>query len=414
MSQSLIHYGIVVSNSLDKKAFTHHLLSKKSTGALRVFNELDGVLFSDLAIAELIEKEHKHHTIEITTPKNRPLHTFSSGERRKLFLEYCLSKNPDYIIFDNPFDHLDQASRMALYNQLLKLSHSISILQLVHHERDLMPFIKKTSFVSGTCLVVSESDTKTQPQTTQLKPVLPSALVTFTNTYNVLVKFYKVSVNYGEQSIVKNISWEIKHGEFWQLIGPNGSGKSTLLALITGDNPKAFGQDITIFDRKKGSGESVWDIKKNIGYFSTHLTELFERNHTVGQMVLSGFFDSVGLYVKPSAMQQQKALQWLDVIEMRHLKDAYFNRLSLGQQRLVLIIRAVIKQPPLLILDEPFEGLDPENTALVSQLINGLVEYSEIAIIYVSHTIENSLAPSHIYELMPTNDGSIGRIKPEE
>lgn len=378
-----------------------------------IFNAYDGVLFSDLAIAEFIEKEHRHHTIEITTSEKRPLHTFSSGERRKLFLEYCLAQNPDYIIFDNPFDHLDQQSRIELRHQLFKLSHSISILQLSHQKENLLSFIKHRGSVSESSFVVSEINKLIEPQIIKYKSDFPSSLVSFKETYETLIKFHQISVNYEEQTIVKNISWEVNHGEFWQLIGPNGSGKSTLLSLITGDNPKAFGQDITIFDRKKGSGESVWDIKRKIGYFSTHLTELFKRNHTVEQMVLSGFFDSIGLYVKPSGLQQQKALQWLDVIEMRHLKSNYFNRLSLGQQRLVLIVRALIKQPPLLILDEPFEGLDIENTALVSQLINSLVENSEITIIYVSHTVEKTLAPSHIYELIPTQDGSIGQLKLE-
>lgn len=411
MHQNPVHYGIVVSNAVDKKAFIHQILSGRSTGGLSIFNDYDGVLFSDLAIAELIEKEHKHHTIEISTSENRPLHTFSSGERRKLFLEYCLAQNPDYIILDNPFDHLDQSSRTTLYEQLFELSHSIVILQLVHQEESLVPFIKNRGFVSENSFVVSEIKSPTQPKRFKYISDFPSSLVSFKETYETLIKFHKVSVIYEEQPIVKNISWEVKQGEFWQLVGPNGSGKSTLLSLITGDNPKAFGQDITIFDRKKGSGESIWDIKRKIGYFSTNLTELFKRNHTVEQMVLSGFFDSIGLYAKPSGMQEQKALQWLDIIEIKHLKNSYFNRLSLGQQRLVLIVRALIKQPPLLILDEPFEGLDPENTKLVSQLINTLVEKTEITMIYVSHTIEKTLAPSHIFELIPTVEGSIGRQK---
>ena len=148
--------------------------------------------------------------------------------------------------------------------------------------------------------------------------------------------------------------------------------------------------------------------KKNIGHFSTNLAELFKRNHTVEQMVLSGFFDSVGLYEKPSGLQQQKALQWLEVVNMSHLKNVYFNRLSLGQQRLILIVRALIKQPPLLILDEPFEGLDTENTNLVAQLVNTLIKKTAITVIYVSHTIEKALEPSHIYELTPHKNGSVG------
>lgn len=409
--QNPIHYGIVISNSVDKKAFIHQILSKNSTGDLSVFNAFDGMLFSDLAIAKFIEKEHRHHTFEITAAQNRPLRTFSSGERRKLFLSHCLAQSPDYIIFDNPFDHLDQPSRKALSQQLLELSDAVSILQLAHQEESLLAFIKNRGFVSDNSFVVSKRKKTTQKPAFIQPADFPTSLLTFNERYNVIIKFENVSVSYEAQAVVKNISWEVQPVEFWQLIGANGSGKSTLLSLITGDNPKAFGQDITIFDRKKGSGESIWDIKKKVGYFSTHLTELFQRNHTVEQMILSGFFDSIGLYVKPSGLQQKKALQWLEVIKMRHLKDVYFNRLSLGQQRLVLICRALIKQPPLLILDEPFEGLDPENIVLVSHLINTLVVQTGITLIYVSHTIEDTLAPSRIYELIPTEEGSIGRLK---
>lgn len=409
--QSPIHYGIVLSNSVDKITFIHQILSKKITGELNIFNAYRGVLFSDLAIAQYIEREHKHDTIEIATAQNRPLQTFSSGERRKLFLNYCLSQHPDYIIFDNPFDHLDQPSRKALFNQISELSDGVSVLQLAHKEGSLLPFIKNTRFVPDNSFVVSRRKATCHKPTPKKLSDFPSSLLSFNEKYNSIIKFDKVSVSYDEQHVVKDISWQVKPGDFWQLVGPNGSGKSTLLSLITGDNPKAFGQEIIIFDRKKGSGESIWDIKKNIGYFSTHLTELFKRNHTVEQMILSGYYDSIGLYVKPSGLQKKEALGWLDVIGMKPLKNVCFNRLSLGQQRLVLVTRALIKQPPLLILDEPFEGLDPENTALVSQLINTLVDKTGITIIYVSHTIEKSLAPSHIFELIPTENGSIGRVK---
>lgn len=410
MKETPLHFGIVISNTIDKKSLIHTILSDKNNGVLSLFNGSKGVLFSDLAIAKFIEKEHRHHSIEITTSENRQLHTFSSGERRKVFLNYCLAQNPEYIIFDNPFDHLDQQSRIDLTNQLTELANSISIIQLTDREESLLPFITKKGYVYDNSLVISETPETIQIQKTDSVSDFPSALLSFKKVYENIIVFNDVSINYDDQPILKNISWKVKHGEFWQLIGPNGSGKSTIIALVTGESPKAFGQNIIIFDKKKGSGESVWDIKKKIGHFSTNLAELFKRNHTVEQMVLSGFFDSIGLYKKPSELQKQKAVQWLELIKMNHLRNSYFNRLTLGQQRLVLIIRALIKQPPLLILDEPFEGLDLKNTHLVSQLINALVENTEITIIYVSHTVEESLVPSHIYELTPTQEGSVGRI----
>ncbi|MBJ7879479.1 ATP-binding cassette domain-containing protein [Gelidibacter salicanalis] len=402
---------MLLSNTVNKIVFINTILSGKSNGGLSVFNDCKGVLFSDLTIAQFIEKEHRYDSIEISKSENRQLHTFSSGERRKVLLEYCLAQTPDYIILDNPFDHLDQQSRIDLSNQLVELSNSISIIQLANREENLLPFINRKGYVYDNSFDIFDIPNPFQTQQSNVAPIFPSSLLSYNKVYEKIIKFDQVRIDYDDQPIITDITWEVKHGEFWQLIGPNGSGKSTILSLINGENPKAYGQNITIFDKKKGSGESIWNLKKKIGHFSTHLAELFKKNHTVEQMVLSGFFDSVGLYVKPSGLQQEKAIQWLEVINIRHLKNVYFNRLPLGQQRLVLIIRALIKQPPLLILDEPFEGLDQENTNLVAQLLNTLIERTEITVIYVSHTIEKSLVPSHIYELTPTKNGSIGRIK---
>ena len=127
--------------------------------------------------------------------------------------------------------------------------------------------------------------------------------------------------------------------------------------MITGDNPKGYGQELYLFGKKKGSGESIWELKKQIGIFSTAMTDLFKRNQTVEQMILSGFFDSIGLYIEPTTLQKQIAAQWLQVVAMSHLKNKPFNKLSIGQQRVVLIVRALHKQPPIVNLDEPLESL---------------------------------------------------------
>ncbi|QCX41084.1 ATP-binding cassette domain-containing protein [Aureibaculum algae] len=405
------HFAILISNRVNKKELINKILSQRIYGQLAVFNKSKGILFSDIAIADFIAKEHRYHTIEITTSEKRQLNTFSSGERRKAFLKYCLAQKPDYIIFDNPFDHLDHQSRIDLGNQLLELSQTISIIQLANREENMLPFIKEKWYLENNNLLFSEIKKTPRIKRATLNSVIPSSLLSFNQDYKSIVKFEGVSVSYNEKVIVKDITWDVKKGEFWQLIGPNGSGKSTILSLITGDNPKAYGQNIYIFDKKKGTGESIWDIKSRIGHFSTNIAELFKRNQTVGQMILSGFFDSIGLYKEPSDLQQHKAEQWLEIIKMTHLKDTYFNRLTLGQQRLVLIVRALVKQPPLLILDEPVEGLDQENTNLVTELINTLLEKTEITILYVSHTIEKSLAPTNIFELIPSINGSSGELK---
>ncbi len=406
------HWNILLSDFVNKNKFIKTILSGNSSGELAVFNPFKGILFSDIAIQQFIETENQYDICKLTSSEaNRKLQTFSAGEQKKEFLNYCLHQNPDYIILDNPFDHLDQASRKTLLHSLEKLSASISLIQLVNRTEDLLPFIEKSGQITDDSFVIKPINTSLANFKKAPKIDVPKPIISFNYHENILVKMEGVSVSYQEKKILDTIFWTIKQGEFWQLIGPNGSGKSTLLSMITGENPKGFGQELYLFGRKKGSGESVWDIKKNIGIFSTSMTYLFKRNHTLEQMILSGFFDSIGLYTQPTQSQINCVNQWLSVLHISHLKNKSFNQLSLGLQRVALIIRAVLKHPPLIILDEPLEGLDDANTALVINLIHLLIQETDRTIIYVSHRMEPSLKPTSIFELIPKETGSIGKIK---
>ncbi|WP_264551342.1 ATP-binding cassette domain-containing protein [Flavobacterium sp. N2038] len=405
------HWDILLSNQVNKKAFIDTLLSGEAKDELAVFNNQKGILFSDIAIEKFIEKEYQYDSVEAAPDSHRQLRTFSSGERKKEFLKYCISQKPDFIIFDNPFDHLDQPSRVTLAESLKELTNAIGIIQIINRMVDVLNFVpNKAEIKDNTFKLYPVSKTENHFKTLNTAAI-PKAIDPHSFHESVLIKMENVSVSYDERKIVDKISWTIKQGEFWQLIGPNGAGKSTILSLITGDNPKGFGQDLFLFGRKKGSGESVWDIKKQIGIYATSMTDLFQKGHTLEQMILSGFFDSIGLYTEPTTHQQQIVSQWLEVIEMTALRKKRFIDLSIGQQRVALIVRAVLKHPPLLILDEPVEGLDDENVDLVIQLINTIKQETNVSILYVSHRIEAGLAPTSVFELVPTPTGSIGKIK---
>ncbi len=404
------HWNILLSNQINKKEFINTILSGNATAELAPFNTLKGILYSDLAIDHFIQKEFQY--LELTAvDSNRKLSTFSSGQRKKKFLQYCIAQKPDFIIFDNPMDHLDQASRVELSKALQEMASHIKIVQLINRATDILPFITNNRQINSDAFVL-ENISHTPHETKIItQSAIPHAVHPIEYHQKILVQMNNVSVSYEGRPVVTNINWTIQQGEFWQLIGPNGSGKSTLLSLINGDSPKGYGQDLHLFGRKKGSGESVWDIKKNIGYFATNMTSLFTRNHTLEQMILSGFFDSIGLYDLPTTLQKNIADQWLELIGMKHLKNQMFKRLSVGQQRLAMIVRSVLKHPPLVILDEPVEGLDDDSVAMVCQLINLLKEESNMTIVYVSHRIETNLAPNSIFELIPSKEGSIGIIK---
>lgn len=410
----MLHYGVIVPTSVKKNSFIPKLLSKHADPPFEFLNSLSGVLFSDIAIQKFVKDEDRHQTLTVTREKGRPLRTFSSGERKKALLQYCLHQEPDFIVLDNPFDHLDQQSRSELMESLAEIGRNIHLIVLVNRAEDMPDFITQVYQMTDDRYELRpllSKVNKTQKELINIpKHLLPQEFYRQTE----LIRFENVFVSYKGEPVVRDISFTVNQGDTWQLVGPNGSGKSTVLSLITGDNPKAFGQNITLFGKPKGSGESVWELKQKMGYYHTTLTELFDRNHTVEQMVLSGFFDSVGLYKIPTKYQREKTKAWLELVGLYPFKDTYFNRLSTGQQRVALIIRALVKQPPLLILDEPTEGLDDKNAAVVINLLNSIGNKGNISLIFVSHRVEKNLHADYILELIPHERGSFGKIYKNE
>ena len=412
----LNHYAIFLSNGSDKTSIAEQLLSKNLSGVLANFNKIEGVLFSKISINNILEEEDRHGFTEVTKTLNRSLKSMSSGEQKKVFLHYLLAQNFDFMILDNPFDNLDIATRESLRMTLCEASQKTIFIQLVHRERDLLPFINNIITVENKNIFTLQPDKKAflqQYHTTQenhFPDEIPSPLRVYQNVQEDLIKFQNVKVTYYEKPILQDITWTIRKGEFWHLRGPNGSGKTTILSMITGDNPKGYGQNLTLFGIKKGSGESVWTIKENIGYVTPSMTDLFSTRHTLEQMLISGFHDSIGLYVYPTDSEVRTAKSWLKLIGMENLTNKLFCLLSAGQQRMALVVRAMVKHPPLLILDEPIAGLDDYHSLLVVSLINKIAEESNTAILYVSHQDEEGLLPQKIFELIPTENGSVGRV----
>ncbi|AUS06582.1 ATP-binding cassette domain-containing protein [Pseudotamlana carrageenivorans] len=401
------HVALYISNNEDKKRIVESI----QTGTL--FENLVGLktlLFSELTLDKFIKEELQYDQFNIETIHKNKLSQASGGERKKALLKYLISQNPECLIVDNVFDSLDSASQKAIALQLETLSDNTIIIQVLTRKHQLLPFILNLyQFHNNTFKKVERLETQVSYKF--LLDKLPQPEHEFDTDFKSLVKFNKVSIQYGERPIVRNITWEIKPGDFWQLIGPNGAGKSTLITLITGDNPKAYGQDLVLFGRQKGSGESVWDIKNNIGHYSAEILRGFRRLDSVEKMMLSGFYDSIGLYKFPTERQKFIAHDWLKMLGLFELRDKDFLSLSVGHQRLVLIARAMVKHPPLLILDEPTNGLDDADAVIFSELVNKIASESKTAILYVSHQKEASiLRPDFIYELTPSTLGSQGKV----
>lgn len=367
-------------------------------------------LFTENYLQQLIEEEVKHQKPVVKA--NQTLRSMSSGERKIALVNHLISQKPEVLYIEDLQENLDPENKNKIIQQLHKLATGTQVIQVVKKEKELLPFIKNLFYLDKENQLTSYAEPIAR--FFQEKKIeyfnVPETTTIYRYNYTTFIKLKNVSVQYLDNPILKDISWEIKPGEFWQLVGENGSGKTTLLSLITGDNPKAYGQDIVLFDKPKGTEDNVWQIKHKIGYFTPNITELFSKRHSVLDMVLSGFYDSVGLYVKPQDIHISLAQRWLKLAEMEDLAQTTFTTLSPSQQRIIMIIRAMVKHPPLLILDEPTSGVDREGTAIIVALINKIAQETPTTIIYVSHVLEQGLSPNYVYRLKKGNLGSVGKV----
>jgi molybdate transport system ATP-binding protein len=321
----------------------------------------------------------------------KPLIQLSNGENKRLQLAKAMLKKPDLLILDNPFIGLDTQGRKSLKSGLNEISNQGISIILIGLEQDLPSCITDIAILENGKIV--NQGEKSLPSSNEvikrsnlIDDVLIKKCVTDQeNDFNLAVRMVEVNIQYNQTQILSNINWVIKAGEKWCLTGPNGSGKSTLLSLITADNPQAYANEIYLFDRKRGSGESIWDIKKKIGYLSPELHLHFHQNENCFQTVASGLFDTIGLFRKPNTKQAELVLNWMKLLQIEHFAEKWLHQLSLGEQRLVLLARALVKSPALLILDEPCQGLDQQQTDFIKTIIDKICESSNTTLIFVSH-----------------------------
>jgi len=405
-----LHWGIFVDNDSHKSQFVAALLNQ-GHAHFKTFETKKGALFSPLALTKFIDQEERHGRSALHTTK-QALKTMSSGEQKKALLYHILETRPDYMILDNPFDNLDTDFQAELKQLLIQSSEDISFVQLVSRKSDVLPFIGHFGILKkGKFSILDSADHDTSfIDKTPFAGQIPKSIHQIRIEENSLIEFENVSISYANKPILKNIVWKIKKGDFWQLVGKNGSGKTTILSMIIGDNPKAFGQNIYIFGKKKGTGESVWDIKEKIGYFSSNMTDKFTGRHSVEHMLISGSTDSIGLYTTPTEAQKRTGKEWLLLLNLWEKRNTLFKNLSLGQQRLVMTARAMVKHPPLLILDEPTAGMDDSSARLLVALVNKMAAETDTSIVFVTHRAEPGLRPKSTYSLEMTSEGSTGVV----
>lgn len=324
----------------------------------------------------------------------------SSGELRKLKLTETLFSQPRVLIMDNPFIGLDAGTRdqlKELFATIVK-DNPIQIILVLSKTDDIPSFI--THIVEVKDRHVGKKMTREDYLASQVPT--PSQVLEASKAeairnlpYNnkeyhthEVAKLNHVSIRYGSRTILKELDWTVLNGERWALSGQNGAGKSTLLSLICADNPQSYACDISLFGIPRGTGESIWDIKKHIGYVSPEMHRAYQKDIPAIRIVASGLKDSVGLYAKPSAEEYETCRFWLSVFGLEGKENTTFLKLSSGEQRLVLLARAFVKDPELLILDEPLHGLDNNNRMLVKNVIDTFMQRENKTLIMVTHYVE--------------------------
>ena len=353
---------------------------------------------SDQRLAdELVEK------FGLTPLLDRAFRKLSTGETRKMLLIRALIGSPDLLILDEPFDGLDVNTLPVLQDYLKTLVNKVPMILVLNRLDECPDFITDIAFLEKGELrqQLSRKDDKAFAELEQLlhlktsdleiPAVDPAQSLPTLDDSKPLVQLQKVKIQYGDSIIFKDLDWTIEKNQHWQLSGPNGSGKTCLLSLITGDHPQCYVNDIFVFGFQRGSGESIWQIKQFIGYVSTALQWEYKVSVSVRNVIISGFYDSIGLYSKPTDNEVDIADQWLAVLGMANRADESFSKLSYGDQRLLLIARAMVKHPPLLILDEPCLGLDEMNRQLVLALIEKLCSGTQTSVLYVNHHPEDKI-----------------------
>lgn len=341
--------------------------------------------FSLWTLDKIIEVLHLHPLLK------EHLIKLSNGETKRVRIAEALLQHPKILLLDHIFTGLDVQSREEIKSFINEISASGITVVMATPAAEIPECITHLAvFKTGNeiqTFTKKEFHVNTLPAIKKVNRERLETLLSVTPlpTYHTIVGMRNVSIKYDDKIILDNINWEIKQGERWALSGPNGAGKTTLLSLINGDNPQAFANDIVLFDRKKGSGESIWEIKKMIGFFSAELFQYFPLDTQCIHAIESGFFDTVGLFRPSHNYTASLALQWMELLGIESLSQKLLRNVSASERCLCLLARALVKSPPLLILDEPCQGFNEYEQLFFKDVIDTICELRNVTLIYVSH-----------------------------
>ncbi|MDE6522065.1 MAG: ATP-binding cassette domain-containing protein [Muribaculaceae bacterium] len=334
--------------------------------------------------------------------EGKKINYLSSGELRKLLIINALCEKPDLLILDNPYIGLDADSRKDFDDAMIMLKDKgVSVVFLLCDEGDVPDYVDSVinmedrrigypipfggSDVADRANKSNRSNKSDGGDEVCVKSLPAKIGESKYRDCEVVFSIRDGHARYGDKVIFEELDWTVKRGECWALQGPNGSGKSLLLSMICADNPQGYANDIILFDRRRGTGESIWEIKDAIGYVCPEMQLYFKSNDSVKEIIIQGMRNSLNRYRKSTPEEQKVAEEWMRILDIGHLGERKFSELSSGEQRIVMLARALVKQPALLVLDEPLHGLDKDRKERIKKIISKMVRINDGTMIYVSH-----------------------------
>lgn len=333
-------------------------------------------------------------TLRLDELSHKQLIKLSNGEGKRLRIAAALIKNPVILLLDSPLTGLDLSSRQEFKIILDEIIASGITIVMATSPYEIPEAITHVAILKDGQIAATlpraefKAESVTGPETDTIDKEELKALLnadTESNDFERIISMNKVTIRYGTNTVLHNVTWHVAPGDKWALLGHNGAGKSTLLSLINGDNPQAYANDIVLFDRKRGSGESIWDIKRKIGFVSPELHQYFPTDNSCLQVIESGYYDTLGLFRQSSREKAAIALRWMKALEIDQYARVLLKNIPASAQRLCLLARALIKNPPLLIFDEPCQGMDTHQQQHFKKLVDTICELSPVTLIYVTH-----------------------------
>ncbi|HWU39967.1 MAG TPA: ATP-binding cassette domain-containing protein, partial [Candidatus Acidoferrum sp.] len=311
--------------------------------------------------------------LDLSPILSRPIRSLSTGEMRKVIIARALMKSPRLLILDEPFEGLDEKGRALLAETIDRLmAEPMRVILVAHRLEEIVPHITHVLLVKGGRLfrqgpkeeiLTSEILTRLYGCSLRVGKNNGSYFLTYVEEKGsaeelpgecrevlpegseALIEMRDTTVTFGDLLALDRIHWTMGRAENWAVLGPNGAGKSTLVKLILGENLQAYANEIFLFGHRKGSGQSIWDIRKRIGIVSAELQVQYRKRISGADVIASGFYDSIGLYRPPTADQWEAVSRWAAFLDIKDLAKEPFNQLSFGQKRMILLARAMVKGP---------------------------------------------------------------------